>query len=146
MCCDSEEMAVSMTRRRLRTAGAEFGLLRQDARDPASGLAAIEIVSSDRLEDGKRLYRCRLADIRPDIDTGSIQLKDRGYIEEALRSDRLQFADHIMIDNRFDGIFSCRHIFDASAGEFSFVAEDSFAAVVADIFGREYVAEFFEEE
>lgn len=145
MCCDSEEMAVSMTRRRLRTAGAEFGLVRQDARDPASGRAAIEIVGTDRLEDGKRLYRCRLADIRPDIDTGSIQLKDRGYVEEALRSDRLQFADHIMIDNRFDGIFSCRHIFDASAGEFSFVAEDGFAAVVADIFGREYVAEFFEE-
>ena len=144
MCCDSEEMAVSMTRRRLRTAGSDFSLLRLDAAEPSDGRAAIEIVRTDRLEDGKRLYRCRLSDIVPDIDIGSIQLRDRGYVEEALRSDRLQFADHIMIDNSFGKNFVCRHIFDARAGEFSFVSAGSFAAVVADIFGREYEAEFFE--
>ena len=144
MCCDSEEMAVSMSRRRLKTAGAEFSFSRSSEGGPVSGRADIEILGTDRLEDGRRLYRCRLADLMPDIDTGSIQLKDREYVEEALRSDRLQFADHIMIDNSFDGSFSCRHIFDAGEREFSFVSAGNFAAVVADIFGREYEAGFFE--
>ena len=145
MCCDSEEMAASMSRRRLKTAGADFRFTRPDGRRPASGRAAMEIISSDPLGDGRRLYKCRLKDLVPDIDTGSIQLKDRKYVDEALGSDRLQFADHIMIDNGYDGTFRCRHIFEASEKEISFVSSGSFAAVVADIFGREYEAEFFDE-
>ena len=139
--CDSEEMAASMARRRLRKSGADFRFIRLEASEPCSGRADIEIVSREALESGKWLYKCRLTDIMPDIDTGSIQLKDRGHVDEAVRADRLQFADHVMIDTVRGGPFECRYISDMAGGEMSFVAGDSFDAVVVDIFGREYLAE-----
>jgi len=141
IACDSEEMAASMARHRLRKAGAGFSFIRQDKGVPRTGRADIRVLSVDRLEDGRSLYKCRLTDILPDIDTGSIQMKDRGYVEDALRADRLQFADHIMIDPEYSGSFECVHVFDASEGEFSFISDGGFTAIAVDIFGREYLAE-----
>lgn len=143
MCCDSEELAASMSRHRLKTAGADFRFIRQDEKKAAAGRAAAEIIGSDLLEDGRHLYKCRLSDIVPDIDTGSIQLKDRGYVEEALKHDRMQFADHIMIDTEYDGTFRCRQMFAAGENEISFISSGHFAGIVADIFGTEYELEFF---
>jgi hypothetical protein len=140
IACDSEEMAAAMSRRRLRKAGADFRFTRLDEVKPCSGRADIEVIGRDALEDGRSLYKCRLRDLMPDIDTGSIQMKDRGYVEEALKSDRLQFADHVMIDPDYDGSFESRYIFDA-ADSISFISDGSFAAVVVDKFGREYPAE-----
>ena len=140
MACDSEEMAAAMARRRLKRSGAGFRFKRLDEAVDRSGRADIEVTGRDALEDGRTLYRCRLKDLVPDIDTGSIQLKDRGYIEEALRADRLQFADHVMIDPDYNGTFESRHIFDAS-DSFSFISDGNFAAVAVDRFGREYPAE-----
>ena len=139
--CDSEEIAASMARRRLRKAGAEFTFTRQENAKPLSGRADITVMSVDSLEDGRQLYKCRLTDIVPDIDTGSIQLKDRGYVDAALKADRLQFADHVMIDPDYNGTFESRYIFDAGRDEISFISEGNFAAVAVDIFGREYEAE-----
>ncbi|MBQ9273125.1 MAG: site-specific DNA-methyltransferase [Mogibacterium sp.] len=141
IACDSEELAASMARHRLRKAGADFAFIRQDTRIPCTGRADIKVLSTDRLEDGRTLYRCRLSDLLPDIDTGSIQMKDRRYVEDALRADRLQFAGHIMVDPDHSGSFNCAHVFDASEGEFSFISGGNFAVMVVDIFGREYLAE-----
>ena len=80
-------------------------------------------------------------DLVPDIDTGSIQLKDRGYVEEALKTDRLQFADHVMIDPDYNGTFESRYIFDAASDSISFISGGNFAVIVVDRFGREYPAE-----
>jgi hypothetical protein len=68
-------------------------------------------------------------------------MKDRGFVEEALRADRLQFADHVMIDPDYNGTFESKYIFDAAEDSISFISDGNFAAVVVDRFGREYPAE-----
>lgn len=144
IACDSEEMAAAMSRRRLRKAGSEFRFRRLEEAKERSGRADIEVTGKDALEDGRTLYKCRLKDLLPEIDTGSIQMKDRGYVEEALRADRLQFADHVMIDPDFNGTFDSRYIFDAAEDSMSFISDGNFAAVVVDRFGREYPAEIID--
>ncbi|MBQ6440583.1 MAG: hypothetical protein IJJ06_10805 [Mogibacterium sp.] len=141
IACDSEEMASAMSRRRLRKSGADFRFTRLEEVKPCSGRADVEVLSRDALEDGRSLYKCRLKDFVPDIDTGSIQMKDRGFVEKALKADRLQFADHIMIDPDYNGSFESRYIFDADNDDISFISKGNFAAIVVDRFGREYPAE-----
>ena len=140
--CDSEEIATSMARRRLRRAGAEFDFVRQEPVKLQRGRADIAILSVDRLEDGRDLYKCRLIDLVPDIDTGSVQMKDRVHVENALKADRLQFADHVIIDPEYDGTFEAKNIFDADDESMSFISGGNFEAVVVDIFGKEYEASF----
>ena len=139
--CDSEELAAAMSRKRLKKAGAEFRFLRQHETMARSGAADIEVISKDALEDGRFLYKCRLIDFVPDIETGSIRMKDRIYVDEAIASDRLQFADHVMVDPAYDGKFDCRYIFDIKTEEIAFISEGEPAITVVDIFGREYPAE-----
>ena len=99
-------------------------------------------MSVDRLEDGRDLYKCRLIDLVPDIDTGSVQMKDRVHVENALKADRLQFADHVIVDPEYNGTFEAKHIFDADDADMSFISDGNFEAVVVDIFGKEYEASF----
>ena len=146
MGCDSEEIATSMARRRLRKAGAEFSFVRQEPVKLQRGRADIAILSVDHLEDGRDLYKCRLVDLVPDIDTGSVQMKDRIHVENALKADRLQFADHVMVDPEYDGSFDAKYVFDADDGGMSFISSGEFEAVVVDIFGKEYEASFIMEE
>ena len=141
IACDSEEMAASMSRRRLRKAGADFRFTRLEELKPCSGRADLEVIGKDTLEGGRSLYKCRLKDLVPDIDTGSIQMKDREHVENALEADRLQFADHVMIDPDYDGTFESKYIFDAAADVISFISGGNFAAIVVDRFGKEYPAE-----
>lgn len=145
IACDSEELAAAMSRRRLRKAGADFRFTRLEEASPRNGRADIEVVSKDALSDGRTLYKCRLRDFVPDVDTGSIQMKDRVYVEEALKADRLQFADHVMIDPDYNGSFESRYIFDAAEDSMSFISDGNFAAVVVDRFGKEYPAEVINE-
>ena len=142
--CDSEMIAAAMARRRLKKAGADFRFTRLEPARPLIGRADMSILSADPLEDGRKLYKCRLTDLMPDIDTGSIQMKDRVHVEDALEADRLQFADHVMIDPDYDGTFESRYIFDACADEMSFISDGSFAVIVVDIFGKEYEAEIIQ--
>jgi len=140
--CDSEELAAAMTRRRLAKAGAEFRFTRQDEARPLSGRADIQITGRDELEDGRFIYRCRLTDFVPDIDTGSIQMKDRTHVDNALTADRLQFADHIMIySGDMSELIGSSMAFCDEPEEMSFIAGPEFTAVAVDIFGREYEAE-----
>jgi hypothetical protein len=83
-------------------------------------------------------------DIVPEIDTGSIQLKDRPHVDEALRADRLQFADHVMIDTGDSSGYDSSLLFDEDLGEMTFMAGSNFRAVAVDIFGKEYPAEITE--
>ena len=119
--------------------------MRQEPVKLQRGRADIAILSVDRLEDGRDLYKCRLIDLVPDIDTGSVQMKDRIHVENALKADRLQFADHVIIDPEYDGTFEAKNIFDADDESMSFISGGSFEAVVVDIFGKEYEASFIME-
>ena len=51
------------------------------------------------------------------------------------------FASHIMIDTDGTGDFSCTDLFEAEEPQMTFVAPSGFAAVVADVFGKEYLAD-----
>ena len=140
MMCDSERLAAAMARRRMSAAGADFRYIDMTDEKPAEGRADIEVTSIEPLKDGRYLYRCRLTDLLPDIDTGQIQMKDRSAIDMAIRADRLQFADHIMIDDSFDGTFTCRRMSRGSNDDITFISAGSFELVVVDIFGKEYTA------
>ena len=139
--CDSEDLAAAMSRKRLKKAGAEFRFLRETEASGRTGRADITVISRDELADGRYLYRCSLTDFVPDIETGSIRMKDRAYVDEAIVSDRLQFADHVMVDPDFDGKFECKYIFDIKSEEITFISDGRPALTVVDIFGREYAAE-----
>ena len=139
--CDSEELAAAMSRKRLKKAGADFRFLKESEAATGSGKADITVVSKDELSDGRFMYKCRLTDFVPDIETGSIRMKDRAYVEEAIKADRLQFADHVMVDPDYNGRFDCRYIFDLKTEEITFITKGKAALAVVDIFGKEYPAE-----
>ena len=139
--CDSEKLAAAMSRKRLKKAGAEFRFAKETEAAAGSGKADITVVSKDELSDGRYLYKCRLTDFVPEIETGSIRMKDRAYVYEAIKADRLQFADHVMVDPDYDGRFDCRYIFDLKTEEITFISKGKAALAVVDIFGKEYPAE-----
>lgn len=138
--CDSEQLAVSIARKRLISAGAEFKYLQQDEAFPLNGRAVVTVNSKEELEDGRFLYKCSLTDLIPDIETGSIQMSDRKHVEAALRGGRLSFADYVMIDTGAGDGFTCNYLQDARS-EMLFTASESFTAVVVDVFGKEYLAD-----
>lgn len=143
--CDSEELASAMSRLRLKKAGLDFSYTGEPASSIKTGRANIRITSKDELEDGRFLYRCILEDFLPDIDTGSIQMKDRQILDDALAYDRMQFADHIMIDSSDDGLPESRQIEEIRSNGISFAAGSMPRLTVVDIFGREYPAEIIEQ-
>ena len=138
--CDSERLASAMSRLRLKRAGLNFRFSSEPGESTSIGRANIKILSKDELENGKYLYKCSLIDFLPDIDTGSIQMKDRAVIDDALKSDRLQFADHVMIDSG-ESSDECRQIEGINEGEISFTSGKNPEITIVDIFGREYPAE-----
>jgi site-specific DNA-methyltransferase (adenine-specific) len=139
--CDSEELAAAMSRKRLKKAGAEFRFLKDTEASIGSGKADISVISKDELSDGRYLYKCKLTDFIPEIETGSIRMKDRAYVDDAIKADRLQFADHVMVDPDYNGRFDCRYIFDLKTEEITFISKGAAALTVVDIFGKEYPAE-----
>lgn len=139
--CDSEQLAISIARKRLIASGAEFGYVQQDDAKPESGRAVISIKSREELEDGRFLYKCALSELVPDIDTGSIQMSDRKHVDNALRESGLSFADYVMIDSDAGGEFKCDCLFEADLHEMIFTASENFSAIVSDVFGKEYFAD-----
>ncbi|MBR0308986.1 MAG: site-specific DNA-methyltransferase [Mogibacterium sp.] len=142
--CDSEELACSMTRRRLYKAGAGLRFVKSGKADARSGRADIIIDSKDPLEDGRFLFKCRLSELLPDIDTGSIQIRDRKYVDEALLADRLQFADHVLVNTDPASEDGQHLVFDTGLDEMIFISPGTPSAAVVDIFGKEYPAEIAE--
>ena len=98
--------------------------------------ASVRIESKDALEDGRFLYKCRLTDLVPDIDTGSIQLSDRKHVDKALEENRLQFADYIIVD-----VGSSEIILSESDSEMSFIGGNDIEIKIVDVFGKEYAAD-----
>lgn len=135
--CDSEQLALAMTRKRLEKAGAVYSFIQFDESEPLYGKASVSVMSREELEDGRYLYKCSLSDIVPDIDIGSIQLSDRKHVQKALDENRLQFADYAILDagEGRDRILS------GDLSEMSFIAGDGFKLTVVDVFGKEYPAD-----
>jgi len=136
--CDNEEMAVSMAKKRLDFAGAGYDYCTQSGRDYRLGMADIDVMSEEHLENGNTLMRCRLTRFEPDIEMGYIQLNDREFAEDALKSDPTQFVDYIMADPDYNGSFTCGFVQKENFNDISFISHGSAAFIIVDVFGREY--------
>ena len=95
--CDNEKLAISMARKRLIHCKADFDYKCLQEDSVLAGRAVIRVASAEPLENGRKLLRCRLAEFKPEIDTGYIQLNDRKYIEAALENDTLQLVDYVLV-------------------------------------------------
>ena len=134
--CDSEELAVSMARKRLSRAGADFSFAAGSSGRAEEGRADVEVLSKEMLEDGRYFYSCRIAEFLPDIDTGYIQLSDRQYVEAAIEDDPVQFVDYICADGK---------LINVDSANIQFIAGDDADILITDVFGREYKAELHQE-
>jgi site-specific DNA-methyltransferase (adenine-specific) len=135
--CDNEKLAVSLARKRLTNAGADFV---SDDIQPAGGEDRLNVTVSESqtLENGGRLLRLKITDFAPEIDTGYIQKNDRQHIENTLREDPVQLLDYVMIDNDYSGRFVCRNLTEDLSGDIIVIAPGAVRLVAVDVFGREY--------
>ena len=143
MGCDNEKLAVSLARKRLNARSAEFSTRYLDDVSSETGRADITVLSSEELENGRRLVRCAVTGFIPEIETGYIQMNDRVYVQEALDNDPLQFIDYIMIE---DESRPRRQMIDSGFDDMTLMIGHDAKAVVVDIFGREYRAEIWKKE
>jgi [FeFe] hydrogenase H-cluster radical SAM maturase HydE len=78
-----------------------------------------------------------IEEFKPDIDTGYIQMSDRGFIEQAIESDPMQLIDYVMINNENTEAGVIEVEFD----DMTFVGNENARLTLVDIFGREYSVE-----
>ena len=135
--CDNEKLAVSLARKRLMNAGAEFDSYELSIAG-TEGRMDIEVRESRPLESGGRLLRLAVTDFVPDIDIGYIQKNDRVFIEKALESDPVQLIDYIMADNDYGEVFTCRSLIEDVTGDIVIITPGRVRLVAVDVFGREY--------
>lgn len=146
--CDSEKLAVSMARKRLIQCKAEFDCLCSYGDPALSGRISVAVRETEKLENGKVILKCRIDEFMPEIDSGHIQVNDRKYIEDALKSDPVQLIDYVMICSPSSGKDFSRKF---SAGEplviengfedMTIICEPDAVMIAVDVFGREYAAE-----
>ena len=135
--CDNEKLAVSLARKRLMKAGAEFSSYDLNT-EGSEGRIDFTIYEVQQLENGSRLIKGAVTDFVPDIDTGYIQIKDRQYIEDAVKKAPVQLVDYIMADTDYDGTFRCRNLIEDTTGEIVLIAPGKVRIIAVDMFGREY--------
>ena len=139
--CDNEKLAFSMARKRMFRRGADF-VCRYPAHDqPEGGRADIRVTGTEPLESGRTLYRCVVSDFVPDIDTGYIQVNDRGYVEEAVRNDPLQLIDYLIVRGTERGEKDDLTVVESGFDDMTFICSGKPEITVADVFGKEYDAE-----
>ncbi len=135
--CDNEKLAVSLARKRLMKTEAEFSSYDLST-DGSAGRIDFTVHEEQQLENGSRLIKASVTDFVPEIDTGYIQIKDRPFIEDAVREEPVQLVDYIMADTDYDGSFRCRKIIENTSDEIVLIASGVIRLVAVDVFGREY--------
>lgn len=137
MGCDNEKLAVSMARKRLMKTGAAFRSYDLST-EGSAGRIDVTVKEEQNLESGGRLIRAAVTDFVPDIDTGYIQVRDRAYIEDAMKTYPQQLIDYLMIDSDYSGEFRCMSINEEPEEEFTVITHGKAAVIAVDVFGREY--------
>ena len=99
------------------------------------------MTGTEPLESGRTLYRCVVSDFVPDIDTGYIQVNDRGYVEEAVRNDPLQLIDYLIVRGTERGEKDDLTVVESGFDDMTFICSGKPEITVADVFGKEYDAE-----
>ncbi|MBQ6314165.1 MAG: site-specific DNA-methyltransferase [Mogibacterium sp.] len=136
MGCDNEKLAISMTRKRMIHRGADF-VCEYGSDRASAGRASAKVYDRILLENGRVMYKCGIEEFKPDIDTGYIQMSDRGFIEQAIESDPMQLIDYVMINNENTEAGVIEVEFD----DMTFVGNENARLTLVDIFGREYSVE-----
>jgi site-specific DNA-methyltransferase (adenine-specific) len=140
--CDSEEIAVSMAKKRMDGLSASYVYYTDGQSEPGSGYALFECLSAEELETGKKLLTYALTSFVPDIDYGHIANKDKETVQSIESSDPLELIDYIMIDPDAgeSDIFNAELSVDEGFGEIKFISHGQPSFIVVDVFGKEYYA------
>lgn len=136
--CDSEELAVSIAKKRLDAVQANYFHLAPAGESRYHEGLRMKMKSCEELENGKKLYVYSVGEFNPDVDYGHIPLKDRGEVERLFRENPLYFIDYIMIDPDHHEIFSAEMNLDRDFDNIRFLSRGDAAFVAVDIFGKEY--------
>lgn len=143
--CDTESLAFSVSRKRLRKSGAVFSCMYPDGYSREKGRVELEVAGKEPLDDGRILVKCTLTGFRPRIDTGYILLSDRQKLEEALKGSGLSLLEYLMIGDGdasdMKEMFRAPLIIDSCFEDMSVIVKGITPVIAVDVFGREYYAE-----
>lgn len=135
--CDNEPLAISTSRKRLDARESGYDYYR-DSISMHYGMVTMEKVMAEPLENGKDMVTCRVKEFRPEIDYGHIPIKDRDMAMKIGIEAPENYIDYIMVDPEYDGDFKVRMLFREDLQEIQFQSMGNYAAVVVDVFGKEY--------
>ena len=136
--CDNEQLAVSIARKRLDRNESDFVYMsnRNELRR-VEGLK-IDVNREDKLESGKMIMSCRVAEFSPELDIGHIPMKERDSVRAAAEDNSTGFLDYVMIDPAYSGDFNAEILITEGFDDMRFISAGRAAFVAVDIFGREY--------
>ena len=138
VACDNEELATAMAKKRLDLLEANY-IYKTETKQPLRlGHVKLNKVHEDELENGKKIYEYSVIAFDPEIEMGYIQLNDRDYVEDALRTDALQFIDYVMIDPDYRDSFSCEIVLEKDFDNIKFISHGNAAMIIVDVLGKEY--------
>lgn len=144
--CDKEELAVSMTMKRIDKINSDYLFQVNDDSDKRTGRVALKVNNRDSLESGKGLYSCEISKFVPDIDFRHIPIKERILVKDLIKEEPMQFIDSILIDTDYNGCFKDEIVIEDEFDNIRFISRGEFACRVLDIFGREYCADIIQKE
>lgn len=136
--CDNEELATAMAKKRLDLIEANYTYRSETEHPLRQGRVVASINQEEELQNGKKMFSCRIDAFDPDIEIGYIQMNDRKYVEDALATNTLQFVDYVMIDPDYNGKFSCEIVVEDEFDDIKFLSHGNAALVVVDVLGKEY--------
>ena len=138
VACDNEELATAMEKKRLDLLEANY-IYKTETRQPLRlGHVKLKENRQDELENGKKIFEYSIIAFDPEIEMGYIQLNDRDFVEEALKSNSLQFIDYVMIDPDYRDSFSCEIVVEKDFDNIKFISHGNAAMIVVDVLGKEY--------
>ena len=135
--CDTEKMALSMTRKRLNNCEAEY-VYYDEADDVTSDEVEFIINSKDELESGKNLYSFSVSYFKPNVDIGHIPLKERALAEKISEESPLSFIDCIFVDPAYNGSFKPDLYVTTDFDNIRCISRGNVAFEVIDVFGNNY--------
>ena len=142
--CDTEEMAVSMAKKRISSIDGSYVCMKdvdRDDREPVKGCLKLNVVSRDELENGKSFFTFSLDKFVPQVDEGHIPLKDRSFIHDLIENDPVSLLDYIIVDPWYDQSFGAEMAVTDDFDNIRFISRGKIAFIAVDVFGKEYFYE-----
>ncbi len=137
--CDTEELAVAMTKKRLCGMDADFAYYTRDEDLHRTGRVYFRRKNCESLENGKSLYTYSIDSFEPDLDIGHVPLKERALVSGISETEALSLIDYIMVDPYYNGEFSAEMIVESDFSNIRFISRGEIAFIAIDVFGREYI-------